>query len=155
MSDPFREIQLAYEQQAGHKPLLDCSTSTYEGCPQVCLSKSSWVSGNAGVTFHVWLDADVRSRNKVRYNIHALKMRELKPYAVTSRDFAAAFRKEFKLQGSAWPNVRVDFGPQNLMEGWIDLDPKTFQHDVLSLLLRFEQIRPIIDRLLTERTHRR
>ena len=148
----FQRMKLAYEKGAGRRSGLNCSTSTYEGCPQICLRKDSWGRGKVGMTFHVWLDKDAAARNKIRYNIHALKMRQLQGYVITSRDFADDFRKHFKGFSKDWPNVRVDYGPLNLMEGWFNLHPESFERDVLALMDQFGEISPIIDRLLEERT---
>lgn len=150
MIPEFQNIKLTYEGQRARKSGLECSTSSYEGCPQISLRKDSWGPGKPGVTFHVWLDKRVEDRNKVRYNIHALKMREMKNHVITSRVFAEKFRKHFKSASDAWPNVSVEFGPQNLMEGWIAFHAQRFESDVLALMGRFEEISPIIDRLLAE-----
>jgi hypothetical protein len=52
---------------------------------------------------------------------------------------------------SDWPNVRVDFGPLTLMQGWIPIIDKTFDRDLLALLNRFGKISPIIDEMLNAR----
>jgi len=42
-------------------------------------------------------------------------------------------------------------GPLTLMQGWVDLDIKTFEQDVLKLLDDFVGIHEIIDEMLDER----
>ncbi len=62
-------------------------------------------------------------RNRANYNIHALKLRQLKGYSVTSRDFAKELRDNFENIRGRWPNVSVDYGPLTLMQGWIAAIP--------------------------------
>jgi hypothetical protein len=78
-------------------------------------------------------------------------MRQFKGHVVTSRDFADDFRKNFRSVSGSWPNVRVDFGPLNLMQGWIEFREESFERDVLGLLSQFAAVCRIIDRLLEER----
>jgi hypothetical protein len=86
--------------------------------------------------------------NRVNYNIHALKLRDLKGYSIKSRDFAFDFRSAFASVRSALPNVSVDYGPLTLMEGWIEADSVHFEKDVLDLMGGFQSLSPLIDRLL-------
>jgi hypothetical protein len=149
--DEFKKIKSIYDKAAFLKSGLVCVTSVFEGCPGIRLHRDSWISGKAGIFFSVWTDQDSRSTGRLHYNIHALKLRQLKTYLITSRAFAADFRKHFKALDNSWPNVRVDYGPLNLMQGWIDLREDTFERDVLRLMNQFAEIRPIVDRLLEER----
>ena len=149
--DEFQKIKRIYDKTASPKSGLVCVTKVFEGCPGVRLHRNSWISGTAGVFFSVWTDKDSESSGRLHYNIHALKMRQLKTQAVTSRNFADDFRKNFKPHSKSWPNVRMDYGPQNLMQGWIEFRPKTFEPDVLTLMNQFSEISPIIDQLLEER----
>jgi hypothetical protein len=91
---------------------------------------------------------DERRLNEANYNIHALKLRELKGYSIASREFASAFRTGFAPMRSAWPNVSVDYGPLTLMEGWIAVTASHFEKDVLDLMESFQRLSPLIDRLL-------
>jgi heme-degrading monooxygenase HmoA len=50
-----------------------------------------------------------------------------------------------------WPNINVDYGPLNLMQGWIELRDESFERDVLGLMSQFAAVCPIIDQLLEER----
>lgn len=149
--DAFKKIKGIYDKADSLKSGLICVTSVFEGCPGVRLHRDPWISGKAGVFFSVWTDKDSRSTGRVHYNIHALKLRQLKTYVITSRAFADDFRKHFKALHKSWPNVRVDYGPLNLMQGWIDLREDTFERDVLRLMNQFAEIRPIVDCLLEER----
>ena len=147
----FQKIRDIYDKVASQKSGLLCITSVFEGCQGVKLHRDSWKSGAAEIFFSVWPDKDSRTAGRIHYNIHAFKMRQFKGHVVTSRDFADDFRKNFKALSSSWPNVRVDYGPLNLMQGWIEFREETFETDVLGLMSQFAAICPIIDRLLEER----
>jgi hypothetical protein len=78
-------------------------------------------------------------------------MRELRGYAIASRDFASEFRAGFASMQGAWPNVSVDYGPQTLMQGWIEFEAKDCEKEIFALLLRFAGIARLIDDLLERR----
>ncbi len=103
------------------------------------------------VFFSIWISDYGINQNKLYYNIHALKMRELKAYNIKSRDFAEGFRKEFKRFEQDWPNVRTDYGPLTLMEGWVLFDENLLVAHLTGLTNQFLTIHHIIDDLLTER----
>ena len=65
-----------------------------------------------------------------------------------SRKFAEAFRKAFAPYAPEWPNVRVDFGPLTLMEGWKETDDVT--DDAVNLAEKFLKIEHLIDELLNK-----
>lgn len=147
----FQNIKNIYDKSVPRKSGLVCVTGVFERCPYVRLHRDSWISGKSGVFFSVWTDKDSESSGRLHYNIHALKLRQLSSYAITSRNFADNFRKAFKALSKSWPNVRVDYGPLNLMQGWIEYREKTFVPDVFRLMDQFDEICPIIDWLLEER----
>ena len=147
----FQKIRDLYDKDTSQQTGLTCVTGEFEGCPFVKLHRQAWISGTSGVFFSVWADKDSRNSGRIHYNIHALKMRQFKFHVITSRDFANDFRKKFKTVSNSWPNVRVDYGPLNLMQGWIEFRQESFESDVLGLMHRFAAIGPIIDRLLEER----
>ena len=101
--------------------------------------------------FSVWMNEVSTRKNHANYNIHALKLRQLEGYSITSRDFANDFRKIFASMRNAWPNVSVDYGPLTLMQGWIKIDQNSFEKDTLALMERFKHLSPLIDRLLESR----
>lgn len=122
------------------------------------LYKIAWANAGAHplttpsrIFFSVWVNDQTIRENKMMYNIHALKLRELKGYKITSREFAAAFRKLFKHYESEWPNVSTDFGPLTLMEGWMPLNEKSIQADIIKISNQFLIIAPLIDQLLQTR----
>jgi hypothetical protein len=156
--EAFREVKRAYECQQNDEPALCCDEGFYRGCAVLTLQKRSWRNGGmrrepdeTGIFFSVWIDAQDAEENRANYNIHALKLRQLKGYQITSRDFATAFRAAFDRLSKKWPNVSVAYGPQTLMQGWIEIDMRRFARDVLALLERFEDVAPIIDELLAQR----
>jgi hypothetical protein len=90
-------------------------------------------------------------KNRANYNIHALKLRQLEGYSITSRDFANDFRKGFAATRNTWPNVSVNYGPLTLMQGWIEVDSNSLEESLLFLMDRFNHLSPLIDRLLESR----
>ena len=141
------------------RPRLDkliCKQGEYDGCVVLKLQKASWtndpmdqVQNTSGVFFSVWIET--KRPHKLRYNVHALKRREVEGYSITSRDFADEFRKNFTPMLHSWPNVRIDRGPLTLMEGWLPVDMKRLEGDVVLLMKRFERVSPLVDRLLQRR----
>ena len=115
------------------------------GCPVLKLDKPHW--NNRGevdipgeIFFSIWMEAD----DRIKYNIHALKLRHLTAYKLQSREFAAAFRAKF--EPASWPNISTDFGPQTLMQGWISTDSNLDE-----LIAKFVEMHQLIDELLKER----
>jgi hypothetical protein len=138
------------------------------------MHKKTWANkpferpqSDSAIFFSIWLnEKDVKPAH-VYYNIHALKLRQLRGYRITSRDFAADFRAGFKPFAPLWPNVSVDFGPLNLMEGWAVLDAAAAADPVASapadssalaiagtvarLAKGFMDLEPLVDALLERR----
>jgi len=119
------------------------------------IQKSSWANkpyerpqSDAAIFFSIWLSGKGVKENKLFYNIHALKLRQLQGYKITGRGFAAAFRKKFHPWEPHWPNVKVDLGPLTLMEGWEKLDPANMEKDIYTIAGKFLEIDMIIDHLL-------
>ena len=121
------------------------------------LHKKSWAdspltqpqSGPA-IFFSIWLSNSSVNQQRFFYNIHALKLRKLKSYNLKSRDFAAAFRKEFKQVEAQWSNVSTRYGPLTLMEGWQLLSVDKFVKDVTVLVHNFIGLANMIDNLLND-----
>jgi hypothetical protein len=137
---------------------LICKQGFYKGCSVLKLQKASWtndpmdrVQNESGIFFSVWMNEASAKKSRANYNIHALKLRQLDGYSITSRDFANDFRNRFVSRRHTWPNVRVDYGPLTLMQGWIEVDPNSLEKDLLLLMERFERLSPLIDRLLESR----
>ena len=147
----FQSIKNSYDSSVSRRSGLTCTTNVFEGCPGVRLFRTTWMSGKSGIFFSIWTDEHSESALRLHYNIHALKLRQLKPYVITSRNFAEEFRQSFETIRKSWPNVSVEYGPQNLMQGWIEYRIETFESDALRLLRQFSEIAPVIDGLLEER----
>lgn len=136
---------------------LECKVGVWLESVALKIQKSSWInSGTAkpfgeSIFFSVWINDQTIQENRLYYNIHALKLRQLTAYSIKSREFADAFRARFKKFEKRWPNVRVDFGPLTLMEGWITLDEDNLEGIILDLAYQFSEIAFIIDDLLAER----
>ncbi|PYF75147.1 hypothetical protein [Pedobacter nutrimenti] len=137
---------------------LQCKAGMWLNSAVLKIQRTSWLNPSAGVKpfeesifFSLWISEASLKENRLYYNIHALKLRELSAYVIKSREFAEAFRKAFKAFEKRWPNVRTDFGPLTLMEGWIKIPEKTFEKDVLALARQFLDIEFIINGLLEER----
>ncbi len=97
------------------------------------------------VFFSVWLSDESLAKNRLCYNIHALAMRSLVNYRIQSRAFAEDFRKRFIADKTLWPNVRTDFGPLTLMEGWVPLPATDLDHAIAKLATQFVPLHMIID----------
>ena len=137
---------------------LVCKQGSYRACSVLKLQKRSWtndpmdrVENTSGIFFSIWTNEASIEKSRAHYNVHALKLRELEGYSITSRRFARDFRKGFAPMCSDWPNVSVDYGPLTLMEGWIEIDSVHFEEDILGLMERFLTLSPLIDRLLESR----
>ncbi|MDQ0593556.1 hypothetical protein QFZ37_001925 [Chryseobacterium ginsenosidimutans] len=103
------------------------------------------LSSKSRIFFSVWINDKAIKEGKIYYNIHALKLRELKGYKIESRDFAEKFRTKFIDYQKEWKNVNINFGPLTLMEGWIDLNLDTIHDDLLDLIEEFLKISFLID----------
>ena len=82
------------------------------------------------------------------YTIHALQMRKLKGYKITSKEFAAAFREKFTAFANQWPNVSMQYGPLTLMEGWVKSAEDHVVTDTIALANLFFPIVVLIDNCL-------
>ncbi len=156
--EAFRNIKQAYDLEPDRYPGLECTVYAYHDCPALKLQKGSWTNGNSsdaanecGIFFSVWLDKPGLRLSRAHYNIHALKLRQLKGYSIASIDFAREFQESFQSLPNAWPNVSVQYGPQTLMQGWIEVVPESFERDVRSLIAEFEAASVVIDTLLAKR----
>lgn len=137
---------------------LEAHTGEWLSVAVLKLQKPAWAENpppstveNPGIFFSIWIDAKSLRQQRILYNIHALKLRHLSAYALESREFAAAFRREFAPTAARWPSVSVDFGPQTLMQGWIPLVESTLEADVTHLARRFLPLARTIDALLNAR----
>ena len=154
----FAEIKSRFDERPSVADGLICKQGFYTNSLVLKLQKASWtndpmnqVRNQSGIFFSIWITEKSAARNQANYNIHALKLRHLKGYSITSRDFAEDFRNRFASLQKPWPNVSVDYGPLTLMQGWIDIHPQSIEKSILRLMKSFEQLSPLIDHLLQSR----
>jgi hypothetical protein len=152
----FAKIKARFDERIRNG--LICKQGSYKGCSVLKLQKPSWtndpmdrVENRSGIFFSVWTNEASTKKSRANYNIHALRLRQLEGYSVTSREFANEFRKGFAATHKTWPNVSVNYGPLTLMQGWIEVDSNSFEEGVLVLMERFKRLSPLIDRLLQSR----
>lgn len=100
------------------------------------------------IFFSIWINDKTIQEGKMYYNIHALKLRELKDYSLSGRNFAQDFRNEFLKYKEDWPNLSLDFGPQTLMEGWVNFKEENVQEDIIKLVQKFLKASSVIDQVL-------
>lgn len=152
----FAKVKARFDEQ--NRDGLICKHGFYKACSVLKLQKASWtndsmdqVQNESGIFFSIWVNEASARRNRTNYNVDALKLRRLNGYVITSRDFAADFRKRFAPMRSPWPNVRLDYGPLTLMQGWIGIKADTLEEDLSGLMERFKMLSPLIDKLLEAR----
>lgn len=154
--DKFQHIGSRLDKELLRRHNMEYRVGEWLHSPVLKMQKRSWMAAGLkefehSVFFSIWVSDDTLKSNKLYYNIHALQLRSLTGYSIKSREFAAAFRIRFAAFAQKWPNVRVDFGPQTLMEGWIAIDALTLDQDVRDLAGKFLEIEGIIDQLFAER----
>ena len=121
------------------------------------LYKISWtnsaenpLTAETRIFFSIWVNEITLQEKKIYYNIHALKLRKLNGYNIESRKFANSFREKFKNYSHKWENVKTDFGPLTLMEGWVELENDKVEEKILQLANNFLEIENLIDTTLVE-----
>lgn len=110
--------------------------------------KADPINSTTRIFFSIWVNENTIRENKVFYNIHALKLRQLKGYSISSREFANSFRNDFQKYEQDWENISVKFGPLTLMEGWIELKEENLENSILKLANNFLKIEYLIDKTL-------
>jgi hypothetical protein len=138
-----------------HKKQLELAVGLYKTSVFLKLYKKAWAnSGTDALTaptrifFSVWINKEWSDEQKIRYNIHALKLRHLSGYTIASRQFAQSFRNHFSDFVHEWPNVSVQLGPLTLMEGWQNANEQTLQSEVARIANQFLHIDHLIDETL-------
>ena len=151
----FQQVANQLDKQLLEKNQMEVSVGRYLDSVFLKLYKRSWTNNfdtplesESKIFFSVWLNDLTIREQKLFYNIHALKLRQLNGYSITSRNFADDFRTRFKDFEHQWKNVSVKFGPQTLMQGWTKIDLENFQDKTLMLAKQFFQIYFLIDKTL-------
>lgn len=146
----FQKVADQIDQKLLIEKSIEVSVGIYLDSVFIKLYKKSWTSdpkealtAESRIFFSVWINNSTLEKKKIMYNIHALKLRKLKGYAIQSRKFAEAFREDFKNYENNWPNVSVNHGPLTLMEGWIELE--NFEKEVLKIGNNFLETEHLID----------
>lgn len=155
--DKFENALKAFDKKVLENSGLEIQTGIWLNSVVLRLQKKHWAnnpdekphSGSA-IFMGIWIDQEAFSKKILKYNIHALKLRQLNGYALQSRVFADSFREKFKEFEQKWENASVQFGPQTLMEGWIPLNDEKIHEDILNLINSFIEIVPLIDETLLE-----
>ncbi|HEY8893873.1 MAG TPA: hypothetical protein VIM79_03630 [Niastella sp.] len=106
------------------------------------------LTATSRIFFSIWVNAVTIKENRLYYNIHAFKLRQLNGHKIASRPFAEQFRDQFKKHSKGWPNVDTQYGPLTLMQGWKLLDHESLQDDSIKLVQQFLKIAPIVDTTL-------
>ena len=154
--DIFHKAAGKLDKNALHQQGLAVKVGVWIDSVVLKIQKPNWINpsdakpfGN-GIFFSIWVSDHTINNKRIYYNIHALKLRELKAYKIQSRQFAEVFRLQFKPIEKQWPNVSINFGPLTLMEGWIELDTSNMVNEITRLANNFIPISPIINDLLNE-----
>ena len=130
------------------KHRINCKVGEMLDSAVLKLQKDHWSDNGMGegIFFSVWLGAGDIKKGRFNYNLHAFKMGGRKDYEIKPVAFAKKFRAGF--DSSNWPNISIDYGPQNLFQGWMPLNLLTLGKDVSVLIDRFISVHSVIDDLL-------
>lgn len=153
--DKFQKVADQLDRKQLDKKQIEVAVGVVLNSVFLKLYKKSWTSSfqdpltaNSRIFFSVWVNDSTIREQKIFYNIHALKLRQLKGYSIQSKKFADTFRRSLKGFEHKWQNVGIDFGPLTLMEGWIKIDLENFQDDIFKLANNFLEIDHLIDNTL-------
>src|SRR2546430_5895551 len=90
---------------------LDLVAGRWLGCPAIKVRRREWLEeadasklDQAGIFFSVWVEEKGLKNNRVFYNIHALRLRNMSAFTLKSREFATAFRSVFARESTALPS---------------------------------------------------
>lgn len=153
--ESFQKVAKQIDQRLLHDKSIEVSVGIYLDSVFIKLYKKSWtnnpqepLTAESRIFFSIWVNDSTIEKQKIMYNIHALKLRKFKGYSIQSRKFAELFREVFKNHSIKWQNVSVNHSPLTLMEGWVNLDLEHFQDEVLKMANNFLEIEHLIDKTL-------
>lgn len=128
-----------------------------DGCPPLYLAKPHWTNrfdpdreSTLGIFCSIWVAPTMLKKKHFAYNIHAKTLAKLPGYQLKPREFAAEFRALVKSDVSAWPNIRLDYGPSTLLQGKEICELDSFAEKVEERILGFVDIYEHIDDLLEQ-----
>ncbi len=155
--DRFQIVAGKLDKDQLNKKQLEVAVGEILDSVYLKLYKISWTNSSEDplvaetrIFFSVWINDSTLREQKIFYNIHAFKLRNLKGYSIESRKFADSFRAHFKPFEDRWQNVSLKFGPLTLMEGWIKYDEKNLESEIIKLADNFLAIEYLIDKTLIE-----
>jgi hypothetical protein len=159
--DKFQKAAGQLDKKLLNKKKVEAVVVMYgEDCVVLKLYKRSWtnqlqdpLTSESRIFFSVWISDSTIEEQKILYNIHALKLRQLKGYSIQSRKFADTFRDSFKDFEHKWENISVNFGPLTLMEGYTKLEENNLENTVLELAKKFLEIVGLVDDSLKSFKH--
>lgn len=153
----FQKVAIQIEKQGLTEKKLEIAVGKVLNSIFLKLYKISWTNSTENpltaetrIFFSIWVNETTLQEKKIYYNIHAFKLRKLNGYNIESRKFANSFREKFKNYSHKWENVRTDFGPLTLMEGWVELENEKVQEKFLQLANNFLEIENLIDKTLVD-----
>ncbi|MDQ6469518.1 hypothetical protein RB619_02600 [Flavobacterium sp. LHD-80] len=153
----FQKIANQLDQKLPNEKSIEVSVGVYLDSVFIKLYKKSWtnnpheaLTAESRIFFSVWINDSAIKKQKIMYNIHALKLRKLKGFVIESRKFAEKFRNSFENYRQKWPNVNTNFGPLTLFEGWIELGSRNFSKEILKICHNFLEIDYLIDDTLLQ-----
>ncbi len=124
-------------------------------CNPLYFGKPHWTNrfdknrdSTIGIFAAIWVSPELMEHNQFAYNIHSKAIRKLTDYQLTSIEFAQDFRERVVTEVADWPNIRLDYGPTNLLEGRGDSDLDNFAENAGRVLQGFVDIHHHIDSLL-------
>ncbi|MDL2142275.1 hypothetical protein QQY79_07050 [Flavobacterium tructae] len=148
----FQKAADRLDQKTLDEKSIEVAVGLYLDSVFLKLYKRSWstnpqeaLTAESRIFFSIWVNDSGLEKQKMMYNIHALKLRKFKVYTIESRKFAEVFRKSFKKYEEIWPNVTTNHGPLTLMEGWVTLNSENFQEEITELTHKFLKIEYLID----------
>jgi hypothetical protein len=151
----FQQVADKLDKKLLHQKQLQVETGVWLNSVVLRIHKQHWANNpdakpqtGPAIFFSIWINVVDIKEHKLFYNIHALKLRKLTGYVLTSRRFADDFREQFKSVEHNWPNVGTKFGPQTLMQGWKKVNLDFPVEDILKIADKFIEIDILIENLL-------
>lgn len=161
MDNHFIVLQ-ALQQSIGPEMLarneLVCKAMPHDDSAVFYLAKNEWTNrlvkkageDTQGVFCSLWTNAELIKQGRFSYNIHSLKLHALPACRLTSRKFAEDFRNAVKDRIREWPNVRTDYGPLTLLQGYELCELDDFSTKARERVEAFASISGIIDALFEQ-----